>query len=265
MGDSLRLLLRYAGISLRGQMQYRASFWMLATAHFVNTGIEFAGLWVLFQRFGSLQGWRLEEVALLYGIVNCAFALAEGVGRGWDVFPGLVRSGGFDRLLLRPRGTALQVAGAEMQLMRVGRLAQAALVLTWALGKLELWTRPELLLLTLFCILGGACLFYGLFVLTATAAFWTVEGLEVANCVTYGGTETAQYPMSIYPRWFRGIFTFLVPLACIGFLPAQVLLGRTEGWGTLPLWLAPCVGVLFLVVSLWVWEFGVKRYHSTGS
>lgn len=265
IGDTLRLLLHYAGISLRGQLQYRASTWMLIVAYFVNTGIEFAGLWVLFQRFGSLQGWRLEEVALLYGVVNCGFALAEGIGRGWDVFPNLIRGGGFDRLLLRPRSTALQVAGTEMQLMRVGRFTQAALVLVWSLSHLGLWLRPELLLLTLFCIVGGACLFYGLFVLSATAAFWTVEGLEVANTVTYGGTETAQYPLSIYPRWFRAIFTFLVPLACVAFFPGQVLLGRESGWNSWLFWLAPTVGVLFLLASFRVWELGVRRYHSTGS
>jgi ABC-2 type transport system permease protein len=150
--------------------------------------------------------------------------------------------------------------------MRAGRLAQGGMVLAWALTKLGLWVRPELLLLTAFCIVGGACLFYGLFVLTATASFWTVESLELANTVTYGGTETAQYPLSIYPRWFRAIFTFLVPLACVTFFPAQVLLSRAaSGWGAVPLWLAPAVGILFLAVSLRVWELGVRRYHSTGS
>ncbi|HZO90202.1 MAG TPA: ABC-2 family transporter protein [Chthonomonadaceae bacterium] len=267
MGDALRLYFRYLGLSLRGQMQYRASFWMLTLGQMLITGIEFLGIWALFDRFGSLRGWSLPEVALLYGIVNCAFALAEGVGRGFDIFPEMVKSGDFDRLLLRPRSTALQVAGLEMQLMRIGRLVQGLAVLLWAASALHaLWT-PARVALLLFAICGGACLFYGLFILQATLSFWTIETLEIMNTVTYGGTETAQYPMTIYRPWFRLFFTFVVPLACMNYLPANAILGRSPLPG-LPLfvpWVAPAVGIIFLALTLQIWRLGVRHYRSTGN
>lgn len=269
--DAIRLYWRYTGISLRGQMQYRASFVLMLGGNLLATSAEFVGILALFSRFGSLRGWRLAEIALFYGMVGIAFALAEAIGRGFDLFANLVKSGDFDRLLLRPRSTALQVAAMEMQLMRAGRLLQAACVLVWAMCHLPtVWTADRLLLL-LLAIGGGACLFYGLFVLQATLAFWTVESLEIMNTVTYGGTETAQYPLSIYPRWFRNLFTFVIPLACINYLPSRVLLpfspiGRGET--AIPLWIAwlsPFIGMAFLALSLQVWQFGVRHYRSTGS
>lgn len=264
---ALGLYFRYLGISIRGQMQYRASFWMMAAGHFLITGIEFLGIWALFHRFGSLRGWSLAEVALLYGMIHVAFALAEGIARGFDVFPNLVRAGEFDRILLRPRDTALQVAGHELQLMRVGRFAQGLLVLGWALGALDVaWTPAKLLLLPA-AILGGACTFAGLHVLQATLAFWTVETLEIMNTLTYGGTETAQYPLAIYRPWFRRLFTFGVPLACANYLPAHAILGRPDPLGSTPFWHwgAPVVGLLFLLACLQVWKVGVRHYCSTGS
>src|ERR671928_195342 len=84
------------------------------------------------------------------------------------------------------------------------------------------------LLITGAAILGGACLFYGLFVLQATLSFWTVETLEIMNTVTYGGTETGQYPLTIYRPWFRLFFTFVVPLVCLNYLPANALLDRPD-------------------------------------
>jgi ABC-2 type transport system permease protein len=258
----LRLYFRYIGVSLRSQMQYRASFLMWALGMFVLTGIEFLGIWALFHRFGSLRDWTLPEVGLLYGIVNLSFSLAEGIGRGFDAFPSLVKSGDFDRVLLRPRSTALQIAGQEVQLVRIGRLLQAAIVLVWSAQALELaWTVPHIALL-LFAIFGGACLFYGLFVLQATMAFWTIESLEIMNTVTYGGTETAQYPLDIYRPWFRRFFTVVIPLACTSFFPVQALLGRSLS----PFhWLAPAVGILFLCLALQCWKLGVRHYCSTGS
>lgn len=263
--DSLRLYLRLLGMSVRSQLQYRASFLLLTTAHLAITGIEFLGVWALFDRFRHLRGWSLPEVALFYGAVNVAFALAEGVGRGFDVFPSLVKSGDFDRYLLRPRGTALQVAGQELQLFRVGRLLQGAAVLGWAVSMLPVtWAAPRLWLLAA-AVAGGACLFYALMVLQATAAFWTVEGLELFNTVTYGGTETAQYPLSLYDPWFRAFFTVLVPLACTNYYPLLGVLGRDTGIPAWVPWVTPAAGALFLAAALQVWEVGVRRYHSTGS
>jgi ABC-2 type transport system permease protein len=267
MRDDLRLYFRYLGISVRAQMQYRASFLMLAVAQLLLTGTEFLAIWALFDRFGSLRGWKLAEVALLYGIVNIGFAVGEGVGRGFDIFPNMVKTGAFDRFLLRPRSTALQVAGLELQLMRVGRLVQAVIVLAWAVTVLNLTWDVGRILLLLGAIAGAACLFYGLFVLQGTLSFWTVETVEIMNTVTYGGTETAQFPLSIYRNWLRWFFTLVIPLAWVSYWPAHPLLGRPAPDGLPPalLWAAPVAGVLFLLLSFRIWNFGVRHYHSTGS
>ena len=266
--SGIRLYFRYLGVSIRSQMQYRASFVMLAAGHFLVTGSEVLGIWALFSRFGSLRGWRLAEVALFYGLIHVAFAIADAVGRGFDLFPGMVKSGDFDRLLLRPRSTALQVGSRELTLMRVGRLAQGLVVLLWASAALGLHWSVGRVALAVFAVVGGACLFTGLFVLQATLAFWTTETLEVMNALTYGGTETAQYPLAIYRRWFRRFFTFVVPLACVSYFPGVGVLGREDLAMGSPVWFrwsAPLIGVLFLAVSLQVWRFGVRHYRSTGS
>ena len=138
MLNAIRLYLRYVGISIRAQMQYRASFAMLSVGNLLASLIGFVGLWALFARFSSLRDWQFAEVALFYGMVNVAFAIAEAMARGFDMFPGRIKSGEFDRVLLRPRSTALQIAAQEVQILRVGRFAQGLAVLLWGAWKLEL-------------------------------------------------------------------------------------------------------------------------------
>lgn len=265
--STARLYLRYLDISLRSQLQYRASFWMTAGAHFLSTGLEFLAVWALFQRFGQVKGWHLPEVALFYGIANVAFALSEAAARGFDTFPEMVKSGDFDRLLLRPRDTAFQVAANEFQLMRVGRFTQGMVALCWSLAVLGVdWTFAKGLLLV-GAVLAGSAVFSGLFILQATLAFWTVETLELMNTVTYGGVETSQYPLTLYRPWFRSLFMTLVPLACMNYFPVHAILGKPEALGTPTLWhwTAPLVGFLFLAGTLQLWKLGVRRYCSTGS
>lgn len=209
----------------------------------------------------------LTEVALLYGMANVGFAIAEAFGRGFDMFAAMVKSGDFDRLLLRPLGTALQVGASQVQLMRIGRLTQGAAVLGWAAWTLGLdWGVAEVALLVA-AIASGACMFVGLFVLQATLAFWTIDRLEIVNTVTYGGVETTQFPLPIYDRWLRWLFIAVIPLACATYFPALALLGRSDPLGApawVP-WIAPAIGPPFLVLALWIWRFGVRHYRSTGS
>jgi len=262
-----RLYCRYVGISLRGQMQYRLSFVMHATGHFLITALEFLAFAAVFQRFGHINGWTLPQMALFYGIISVAFAATEAVARGFDVFNRLIKAGDFDRVLVRPRPAAFQVLSQELQLMRIGRFAQGVIVLVWASSRLNIdWSVSSLLLL-LAAIAGGICLFAGLFVVQAALCFWTTESIEILNCTTYGGVETAQFPLSIYRPWFRMFFTFVIPLATINYLPIHALLNIDDVLGSTRLiqWLSPLAGVVFLWVCLRFWSFGIRHYTSTGS
>ena len=266
MQDTLALYFRLVSVCLRSKMQYRASFVLLSAGQFFSLALEFLAIWALFARFGSLKGWSLAEIGLFYGVTHGSFAVAEVIGRGFDTFSDMIKSGDFDRFLLRPRGTVLQVAGREFD-GRLGRLAQSAVVFAWAIKSLPIaWDAGKVALLGAMFI-GGVCLFYGLFVLQATMSFWTIETLEIMNAVTYGGTETGQYPLTIYKPWFRSIFTFVIPLACVNYLPAGLLFGHSamSSMGTALLAISPVAGLLFLGLSLLSWQYGVKRYCSTGS
>ena len=118
----LSLYWRYASASLRSQLQYRASFVMTTVGVVVQTGIEFVAIWVLFDRFGQLRGWTLPDVALFYGMISITWALCDSISRGFDVFGATVKAGDFDRVLLRPRSTVLQLLGQELTLRKFGRL-----------------------------------------------------------------------------------------------------------------------------------------------
>jgi ABC-2 type transport system permease protein len=268
VSESLALVGRYFAISVRAQMQYRASFVLSVLGQLSVTGIDVVGLWALFDRFGTIRGWSLPQVALLYGVVNVAFALADALGTGFDKFGSLfVKTGNFDRLLLRPRSTVLQLLGHELALRRVGRLTTGLVLFTWGAIQLDLaWGAFEVGLLTI-TIVGGACLFFGILVLTATASFWSTEGLEVWNVLTYGGVEMAQYPLTIYGRWFQRFFIYLVPISCVTYFPLVAVMGLDDPLGTTRAFqiAAPLAGPLFLALTFQLWKLGVRHYTSTGS
>ena len=133
-----------------------------------------------------------------------AFSIAECFVRGFDIFSNMVVHGDFDRILLRPRSTFIQVLGSQFEFTRIGRLLQSIMVLAWAVINLSVnWTLIKIITFILM-IISGIFIFTGIFVLQATLCFWTIQGLEVANIFTYGGKEMAQYPLSIYKNGLPG-------------------------------------------------------------
>jgi viologen exporter family transport system permease protein len=265
---ALALYGRLIGVAMRAQMQYRVSFVLLTLGQFLTSATEMVGIWALFTRFGTLTPWTLPQVALFYGMVNTAFAITDAAARGFDLFgTQFVKTGNFDRLLLRPRSTVLQLAGHDFPLMRLGRLLQGALVLGWAMLHVDVeWNGARLVLLAV-TLVATVVFFYGLVICTAVLSFWTTESLEIMNTLTYGGVETAQYPMAIYQQYFRRFFTFVVPLACVTYFPLVAVLGIDDPLGTsrMAQVLAPLAGFAFFGVTLVLWRVGVRHYTSTGS
>ena len=264
----LRLFLRLAGASLKAQAQYPGSAIMLTVGQFLVTVIEIGATWALFDRFGAVRGWTLGEVAVFYGLVNIMFAIADVLTRGFDVLgTEFLRTGAFDRVLLRPRSATLQLMAHDVRLSRAGRFAQGLLVLVIGARMAGVDWSASAIAMALWATAGGVALFFGLLVLQGAMSFWTIESLEVANVLTYGGVQAAQFPLSIYSGWFRGVLTFGVPLACVAYFPVLIILQRADPLGT-PAWfgvIAPLAGFIFLGVSFLVWRFGVRHYTSTGS
>ncbi len=266
--NALRLYGRYVGASLRVQAQYPAATLLLTTGHLAATAIEILGVFALFHRFGQVKGWSFGEVALFYGLINITFSIADMLTRGFDVFgTDFVRTGAFDRVLLRPRSATLQLIGYDIRLSRVGRILQGLVVVVLATNLVPIHWNPAAVAIAVWAVAGGVALFAGILVLQATISFWTIESLEAVNVLTYGGVQAAQYPLNIYADWFRRVLTFGVPLACVAYYPVLAILKRPDPLGA-PDWilpLTPLAGFAFLALSFLAWRAGMARYASTGS
>jgi ABC-2 type transport system permease protein len=263
----LRVAAVSAAAALRTQLQYRVTFALQLLANLLGNAMDFFALWALISRFGALGGWSLPELALLYGVTFIAFGIAGFCAEPLEEVQSAVRSGDLDRLLTRPAGVPAQLIGLGFRLSRLGRLIQGTAVYAW--GCAELAPRLGLAshLLLVFAMVGGACLFSALFAVVGALSVWTVEGVEVGNCLTYGGSELAKFPTTIYGRWFRRFFTVIVPLACVTYFPVVAALGREDPLGTSRAFqcCAPLAGVVALWIASGFWRVAMRRYRSTGS
>lgn len=266
MPQWISLYLRLIGARVRGQMQYKFSFIIDMIGNVAFSFVDFAGILIVFTLTPALGGWTLWETGLLFGLITVPFALSELVGGGFDYFPGRIREGRFDQILIRPLGAFFQVMADDFVLKRLGRLVQGGVVLGMAIVKTGLVSRPMTIVLMPPVLIGGTLFFMSLLIVRAATAIWTVESLEVFNILTNGGCEVLSHPLEIYHRWLQRFLLFVVPMAFINFVPAAAMLGKpAAGMPLWTAWLSPLIGAGVYWLSRRFWEFGVRHYQSTGS
>lgn len=138
----------------------------------------------------------------------------------------------------------LQVLGSRFVLRRLGKMAEGLIIFLFGLRLIDIhWTAVKTIYLPVVSI--SQILFFGaLFIISATTTFWTTERLEVLNAFTYGGNEVMSYPMHIFQKPIRWVFTYLVPVIFMSYFPAVYLLDKPDPFNV-PAFLsfiAPLVG-----------------------
>lgn len=266
-GEELAICRRIARLRLRGQMEYRASFLMQIFGNLLANGVELAAILVLFQRFGTLGGWSVNDVIFLTALSQILFSIADTVTNGVQTIPATIREGDFDRLMIRPVSTWLQAAVNDVSLRQLGRLLQGLALMAWALWRVPIaWDAGKVALL-LIALFSGIVLFSALFTVEAIVSFWTVNSIEAVNAFTYGGSELAEKPLHIFGRGIRFIYLWIVPIGFVVYYPALEILEKPDPLG-LPGFaalMAPMMAAFFCVIVGFFWNLGVRRYRSTGS
>ncbi len=258
---------RLTAASIRSRAQYRLTFVLDFLAQFIASLSDFLAVLVIFHHLPRLGGWSLPEVAFLYGLAGIAFALTDLWIGQLDGLGQMIRMGSFDVFLLRPLGSLFQVAASELQLKRLGKAAQSAAVMAYALANLQIAWSPARLAMLVASIGSGVAIFSGVWIAGAAISFWTTDVHEIVNSFTYGGNFLTSYPINIFGAWTRRFLAFVVPMAFVAYYPSLFILGKPDAVaGTPALALAtPLVALLTLCAAAAVWQTGVRHYRSTGS
>jgi ABC-2 type transport system permease protein len=265
--EALRAYRLIAAMWVRSTMAYRASFAMTLFGSFAATALDFVSIMLMFSRVDALGGYRLPEVAFLYGLASVAFGIADLAIGSMERLGRRVRDGTLDTLLVRPAPVLAQVAADRFAPRRLGRIVQGGLVLGYALSAVDVVWTPLKAAVVPMALLSGGLVFCAVFVAGAAFQFVAQDASEVQNSFTYGGQTLLQYPPTVFARdLVRGV-TFVVPLAFVNWLPALYVLGRPYPLD-LPTWAAftpPLVAVACCALAGLAWRAGLRSYRSTGS
>lgn len=246
-------LLAYLRLNLLAGMEYRASFIAQVVGMFLNDGLWLAFWWLYFTRFPVVEGWRREDVMVLWAVLALSYGLAVGVFGNSRRLAGLIAQGQLDYYLVLPKNALLHALVSRMDYTAIGD-ALFGLAVFLALGPV----RPGTAALFLVAALAGAAILAGFFVTVSSLAFFlgNAEGLagQVHNAMIHFST----YPTSIFQGVVKIVLFTLIPAGFISSVPVY-LIREFHPW-----FLAALVSVGAAAVALgWgAFQLGLRRYES---
>ncbi len=258
----MSLLVNYMVMHLKVKMQYKVSFVFTMITQLLTVFVEIFVLKSMFSKFSLLDKFNIYELYFNFSIIWLGYSLAQLLGRGFDKFSNLIVDGSFDLLLIRPRNLYLQIIGSDIYYEKITRVLSTLVLFIYSSIKVLNNFNIEKLFMLLTMILGSFIVIMSLFIIGASVTFYTIQGIEFINIFTDGTKHVCQYPMGIFNKIVRGIFTFLIPITLLNYYPIEYLTGRTTNNIYIIYPIIPC---LLIIPAVLIFKVGLKKYKSSGS
>ena len=265
--EFLSLYGSYIKMFFRARMEYRFPFFAGMFANFYCYFITYTTFWVITQQFGTIDGWGFEDMVILYGMNLLTYSIGT-VFFWYNVFhlEDMITSGRLDGYLIRPMGLIKQMVCSRFGDTSLGQVLVSLIFMTFVITRINYQLTVFSYIYLFFAIIGGVLIHSGAMIILGSLSFWTFRSGDLADIVYYDIRTFVHYPLSIFPPFIRITLTYVLPWAIINYYPSLIILNKVQTAEELILGiLSPVIGILFFLLSLFVFNRGLRRYSGSGS
>ncbi len=257
MRKTLSFLLILWKINLLSAMEYRVAFLLQIFGMVLNNAFYFVFWIIFFNRFQQVNGWGLEDMFLLFGVVAVAFGAGVYLFGNALHLSSIIANGELDYYLALPKPVLLHVlasrsvaSGAGDFIYGIVSFGVAALITDeFSAAMLARW---------LLACAAAMIVAIAFLVLVQSLTFWIGNAtLLTANAVNALITFSL-YPITLFDGTAKLLLFTVIPAAFVGALPAQFV--RSFSWGSLGQLLLGAM--IFLGLAIVVFHRGLRRYES---
>lgn len=254
MWVELTFLRTLAEVNLASAMEYRASFISQAVGMLINNSIYFVFWLIFFEQFGSVRGYQMEEIFMLFAIVTLGYGLAFlFAGNTLHHLAYLIAQGRLDYYLVFPRNLLLHVVFSRMTVSTIGDITFGVMAYLFT-GRFH----PLEIALYLLSVLLVALILLAYSIIAGSLAFYMGNAQQASMVMGNAMLTFSLYPNALFSGGARLLLYTLIPAGFVGAVPVQIVQGRD---GLLLLGLLG-VAVVLWAVAIAVFYLGLRRYES---
>lgn len=259
----IKIYIMVASQYIKGRLQYRADFFLSIFGMLLINTSGFAGVWVIMQNIHQIAGWTYYELMFLYGFSTLAMAPQQlFLDNAWQLSDKIV-NGEFIKYCFRPINILFYYMSETIDIKGISQLIIGSIILIWSWIKLDI---PFTILngfMFIFLYIGATFVCMGLIILFSSFGFMG-GGTNSALFMAADLKDYSKYPLTIFNKFFRGLFTVILPLGFIAYYPAQYFISNGNDISILT-YFSTVFGGLFFFIACKTWIHFASRYSGTGS
>jgi viologen exporter family transport system permease protein len=268
MSRYLNILRIFWSASVSAEMEYRVNFLMAAISSVMTLAGTVLMLFLFYRTGYQMGGWPWRDALAVVGV----FTFLEGT-QSTFMTPNRtritehVRTGTLDFILLKPINSQFWLSVRSISLWGTPNILMGLVIVVYALVTREAQQggpgapQPAGVLLGGTAMLLAVLMLYSLGYILSTFSIWFIKLYNITMAMQ-ALVETGRYPITAYPAAYQVFFTFVLPVAFMTTVPAQLMTARGGiGW----LLGAAAVAALLLTLSIAFWRFALRYYTSASS
>lgn len=248
---------------LKRFLEYKGDFIIGVIGLLISQIFNILFLAIIFSKIPNLLGWKYYQIVFIYGFSLIPKGLDHMLFDNlWNIGHNIVRKGEFDKYLTRPINSLFYVLVEKFQVDAFGELIVGIMLIVYSLSQLDFKISFIRIIALIIAIPFATLIYTSIKIATSALAFWIKRSGNITY-MFYMFNDFSKYPVTIYNKVIREIITYVIPFAFTGFLPACYFLKGENGLfnigGTILL------SLVFLVISIKIWNIGINHYESAGS
>jgi ABC-2 type transport system permease protein len=256
------LYFRCLGQQMKAILAYEADFVVMLFSAVIVQISGFLFIWTIFQRIPNINGWTFWQVVMMYALIF----VTEGVGslffEGTWRLSNLVYTGQFDQILVRPVSPIVQVLAGAVGFNGLGNIVTGTVLIVIGVINTPIEWTPGRLLMLVILIASAATIRVAINLGSAASAFWVKAPWSMVPMFVHQLGEFAKYPITIYSVAVQALIVIAVPFAFVSFFPTAFIFG-VDAWCIQGL-LTPLVAIYSVLMAVWLFRVGLRRYESSG-
>lgn len=266
--DTLHMIGVYTKTTMKAWFQYKVNAMLQSLAVFLREATGIIVIYFTLIKFDSLSGWNIYEMLFLFSLLFLTYGIMIVFFTGLRDFGQTVRSGNFDRFILRPRGLLFQIIFVNSDwFAAIGHGGLGVVLFLLSARKVGIHWNPGTICYYLLAIGGGVLIQGAIFLFLASLNIYLLETSSIKNLLYWNMRKFAGYPISIFHKAIQILMIYIVPFAFVNYFPSQYLL-RKEDMQQYPdifLYLTPAVGIGMYLLSYLFWRYSIRFYKSSGN
>lgn len=268
MRNVVRLIGMYTKTTAKSWFQYRVDAVLKSLAVFLREATGIIVIWFTLLKFDSLNGWDIYEMLFLFSLLFLTYGIMIIFFTGLRDFGSTVRSGNFDRFILRPRGLLFQMIFVNSDwFAALGHGGLGIVLFLISAGKVGIQWSLSSVIYYIFTVAGGVLIQGAVFLTLAALNIYLLNTNSLKDLVYWNARKFAGYPISIFHKAIQIFMIYVMPFAFVNYFPAQYLLRKDDmsAYPEIFMYITPVIGIVMYLLAYLFWRFSIRFYKSSGN